>query len=243
MAAMNVVVGERMRTYIEARGISSDRIALVPNWSDDERIVPIPAAANPLRAQWDLTDRFVVGYSGNLGRAHEVETLVAAAERLKNAPDIVFLFVGEGHHLRRLRQRASQIGVEGQFQFRPYQARADLPYSLTVPDVHWLSLRPELEGFIVPSKFYGIAAAGRPTIVVAAADGEISRLVADHDCGVQVSPGDGDAFARAILRLRDDTGYRQRLGSNARRASEFFFSKKTALAAWVAILDRTEQQP
>jgi glycosyltransferase involved in cell wall biosynthesis len=242
MATTNVVVGERMRAYVAARGIAPHRISVVPNWSDDETIVPITQAENPLRAEWDLTGRFVIGYSGNLGRAHEVETLLAGAQRLKSEPDIVFLFIGEGHLLGILKQRVAEIGMQEHFQFRPYQARVELPRSLTLPDVHWLSLRPELEGFIVPSKFYGIAATGRPTIAVAAPDGEISRLIATHECGMQVSPGDDEAFARAILRLRSDVEYRFRLGSNARRASELFFSKRKALDAWAAILDRIMQQ-
>ena len=81
-----------------------------------------------------------------------------------------------------------------------------LTYSLGAPDVHWLSLKPELEGLIVPSKFYGIAAAGKPMIVIADKNGELARLVQEHGCGVAIEPGDVGALVGALLRLSSESG-------------------------------------
>src|SRR3954453_3798908 len=86
-------------------------------------------------------------------------------------------------------------GLESTFRFRPYQERALLKYSLSVPDLHWISLKPSLEGLIVPSKFYGIAAAGRPIIAITAQNGEIARLVREHNCGLIIAPGQVDTLA------------------------------------------------
>jgi hypothetical protein len=114
-----------------------------------------------LRRDWSLQGRFVVGYSGNLGRAHDYATVLAAAERLRDHPNIIFLFIGGGYQLKQLADQVRNRGLSN-FRFFDYQDRALLKFSLGVPDVHWLSLRATVEGLIVPSKFYGIAA-GRPT--------------------------------------------------------------------------------
>src|SRR5262249_58250922 len=121
-----------------ARGIAAERVHLIPNWSDDEHISPVSHADNPLRQAWGLADKFVVGYSGNLGRAHEFETVLSTAERLRGFP-IVFLFVGGGHQFDRLAQRARQREVRN-FQFMPYQDAEALKYSLGVAHIHLLSL-------------------------------------------------------------------------------------------------------
>ena len=79
-----------------------------------------------------------------------------------------------------------------------------LSQSLSAADVHLVSLRPELEGLIVPSKFFGIAAVARPAIFMGDADGDIARLIARHDCGVTVAPCDGAALAGAVHGLAED---------------------------------------
>ena len=102
--------------------------------------------------------------------------------------------------------------------FKPYQSRDMLSQSLSAADVHLVSLRPELEGLIVPSKFYGITAVGRPAIFIGDTDGEIARLIARYDCGVTVAPGDGAALAGAVHDLAEDPDRRVKLGKNARRS-------------------------
>ena len=157
--------------------------------------------SNPLRTRWHLQNKFVVGYSGNLGRAHEFDTILAASEHFRNDPNIIFLFIGGGHRSGELVRRVKEQDLSHKFRFLPYQRDEDLKYSLSVPDVHWISLRPELEGLIVPSKFYGIAAAGRPIIAVTAKNGEIASLVREYDCGVVVEPGNSDELASVITDL------------------------------------------
>src|SRR5450631_1616978 len=198
-AAVNVVVGEGMAERLMKRGVRPDQIRVIHNWIDDADIIPIPPEQNQLRKVWGLEDKFVVGYSGNLGRAHEFDTIMAASELLRHDPRIVFLFIGSGHLHDQLAKLVQSRGLASHFRFLPYQKRAQLKYSLAVPDLHWLSLKPALEGLIVPSKFYGIAAAGRPTIAITAADGEIANLVRLNKCGCVIEPGDGEKLAATIF--------------------------------------------
>jgi len=129
-AAVNVVVGQTMVEKLTARGIALSRVTTIPNWSDDHEIVPVAHGDNPLRREWGLDDKFVVGYSGNLGRAHEFDTVLAAAERLRQDPRFVFLFLGSGHQMDKLVRIVKTRGLDSTFRFLPYQDRALLKYSL-----------------------------------------------------------------------------------------------------------------
>jgi glycosyltransferase involved in cell wall biosynthesis len=242
-AAVNVVVGEGMSEIVRQRGIPPERIRVIPNWCDDEGIGPIARLDNPLRRDWGLADRFVVGYSGNLGRGHEFETVLAAAKRLRGDQGLCFLFIGGGNKFTELADRVREHGLDHLFRFLPYQERNVLRLSLGVPDIHLISLRPELEGLIVPSKLYGIAAAGRPIVAVTARDGEVARLVRRHDCGVVVEPGDGELLADTVRRLRADPGQLAEMGHRARAMLDAHFTRRRAFASWQSLIEEIAQAP
>jgi colanic acid biosynthesis glycosyl transferase WcaI len=230
--ATNVVLGERMKSLLHARGVSS--LVVLPNWADGRAIRLLPAATNPLRAEWGLAGRFVVGYSGNLGRVHDSSALIDAAERLRDDVSVVFLFIGGGKQSDVLRDAVAQRGLAN-VVFQSYQPREALAISLTLPDVHLVSLRPEFEGLVVPSKVYGVMAAGRPCIFIGDEQGEVARLLREGDCGVTVA--DGEALARAILALRDDEARCAAMGKAARRMFEACFDMPVALARWDQVLE------
>jgi glycosyltransferase involved in cell wall biosynthesis len=232
-AQVNVAVGERMRAVVE--GFAPGSTEVIHNWADGSSIRPIAQGSNRLRAQWGLEGKFVVGYSGNMGRAHEFGTIIDAAERLRGEPGIVFLFIGDGSQRGALERKVRARSLTSVL-FQPYQARTALAESLSVADLHLVSLRPELEGLIVPSKFYGIAAAGRPVIFVGDHDGEIARLIAAHGCGLTVRVGDGDALAAAIRSLRDDRERVSAMGSAARHLLETGFDQHLAMKRWEVVL-------
>jgi glycosyltransferase involved in cell wall biosynthesis len=241
-AVANVVLGEQMANKVASRGILKDRIRVIANWSEDDEVVPVAAHDNPLRREWGFENKFVVGYSGNLGRVHEFDTVLGAAERLRSKSDIVFLCIGGGHLLNQLAKCVQERGL-GNFRFMDYQDRAVLKFSLGVPDVHWISLKPEVEGLIVPSKVYGIAAAGRPMIAICAKNGEIARMVEQYQCGVVVEPGNTDALVDSILRLSKDIALRTEMGRHARAMLEAHFTRRQALESWRGLLQQVGQSP
>ena len=234
-ARYNVVLGELMRGRLLALGVASERVRVIANWSDGNWVKPVAADHNALRKEWGLDGEFVVGYSGNLGRVHEIETVLDAAKRLAHRTDIRFVWVGGGAKRRQLQAEAERLGIKS-FVYQPYQPRTRLAETLSVADVHLISLIPEMEGLIVPSKFYGVAAAGRPSLLVGAADGEIGRLLHEGACGLSVRPGDGEGLATAIEDLADNPERCRTMGANARALFEARFDKKHAMAAWEDVL-------
>ena len=133
--------------------------------------------------------------------------------------------------MAKLKTRIEQCG-DRNVRFRPYQPRDRLSASLSVPDVHLITLRPSLEGFIVPSKYYGIAAAGRPAIFIGDPDGEIGRVLSATGTGLVVAEGDGAALARAIVALAGDRRSADEMGRRARALFEEKYDLTFAVDAW-----------
>ena len=241
-ADANVAIGGLMSQLLIKHGLNPSKLHLIPNWADCETVLPIEAASNPLRAQWGLNGSFVVGYSGNLGRAHEIATMLDAISGIETAQRLVpaatsirWLFIGGGAMLEAMRLQAQQRGLQS-VEFRAYQPRERLAESLSVADVHLVSLRPELEGLIVPSKYYGIAAAGRPAITIGREDGELARLVVENGCGLAIGMGDSIGLMASILKLSEDKAGVAEMGRKARALCELQFDKSVAMAKWAAVI-------
>ncbi len=234
-AATNVAIGSRMARFIAAEGASSQSIRVIPNWADGRLVSPVERGSNPLRREWALDDTFVVGYSGNLGRAHEYETMLGAAQLLQDSADLAFLFIGGGKGNQELREEATRRGVN-KLMFKPYQPQSMLAQSLSIPDVHLVSLLPSMEGLIVPSKIYGIAAAGRPCIFIGDPQGEVAEILNSGGFGVTVAPGDASGLADAIKGLKDDPARCLQQSVAARAVFDRTFTRQHAAAQWADVL-------
>jgi glycosyltransferase involved in cell wall biosynthesis len=234
-AQINVVLGDLMAKHLSRLGLAKNQIAVIHNWADGDKIRPLARVNNTLAVAWGLQDKFVVGYSGNMGRAHEFATLLEAADLLAEDEKIIFLLIGKGHQHGWIDNEVTRRGLANVI-FRPYQPRECLGESLTVPDVHLISLRSALEGLIVPSKFYGIAAAARPVLYIGNLEGEFPRILRCYDCGITVAEKDSEAFANHIRFLAENPERCQQMGVNARHIFEELFDKPKALALWRKVL-------
>jgi colanic acid biosynthesis glycosyl transferase WcaI len=235
-AKMNVLIGDRMREYLAASGIPESKLCIIENWADREAIQPKPATASALRMSLGLVDHFVVCYSGNLGRAHEFDTLLHAAEALKQEPLFVFLIIGSGAKMEALKQAVAARALDN-FRFLPYQPRSTLEDSLAAADVHLVSLLPALEGLIVPSKLYGILAAGRALIFIGDTDGDIARVIGRARCGRLIRVGDSIALRDALRGLQADSEELAHMGARARQLLCEEYSLQRALGRWVALIE------
>lgn len=235
-ARANVVLGDRMAAYIgSAVPDTGVPVTVIENWSDGRLVRPVSREQNALRQSWRLGDAFVVGYSGNMGRAHEFQTILTACELTREDRDIVYLFIGAGRQKEWIEKEAADRGF-GNIDFRPYQPREMLAQSLSAADVHLVTLQPALEGLIVPSKYYGIGAAGRPTIFIGDLDGEIARAILRDGCGHSIATGDSKGLANIIRAMKADLGATARMGARAREAFERRNDRPVAHARWVDLL-------
>jgi glycosyltransferase involved in cell wall biosynthesis len=234
-AASNACPMGAMARYLAGRGIGADKLQVTPHWSDGSEIYPVPRTDNTLRRAWHYDGEFVVGYSGNFGRAHDFSTILDAAERLRHRDDIAFLLIGDGQQRPIVEAEVARRRLE-RVAFKPLQPSDLLAESLSVADLHLISLRPELERSIVPSKLYGVLAAGRPGLFIGAEDGEVASVLAAGGCGLAVAIGEGAALARLIAELADAPDVVVRMGANARAAYEARYTREHGIATWRALL-------
>ena len=213
-----ITVGRCMCSRLLTRGIDPARMSVIPNWS-----LPLPpedAAGDTLsfRIEHRLLDKFLVIYSGNFGIAHPFEAIIQAAELLQaRQPKVVFLMIGGGPRLSEVKQAGARLD---NIRFLPFQPREKLGQSLRAADVHLASMREDLCGLVVPSKVYGVLAAGRPCIFLGPPDSEAALLLRENHCGLVLPSRDGHALASSVLRLFENPAELGEMRENARRLSQ-----------------------
>ena len=230
-AGSNVVLGKRMAEYVQSCGIDEAAISIIPNWADGEAIKPIAREDNPLREEWGLGDKFVVGYSGNLGRAHDWESIFHCALRHRTDDRVMFLIVGGGAGFDAMNAAVKREGLANVL-FHAYQPRSRLGAVLTLPDVHITSLHPKLDAAVFPSKFYGVLAAGRAFIHLGGDRSEICERAACDECGWISRFGDGPGLAAIIEEIIARRSELQRRGIAARVSFERDCTLAIAAVRW-----------
>jgi colanic acid biosynthesis glycosyl transferase WcaI len=161
-----------------------------------------------------------------MGLSQNLDVVLEAASR---TPDVVFLLVGDGVRREPLEADARERCLSN-VRFLPYQPRERMRDSYATADVFLVSLKRGLAGYIVPSKLYGILAAGRPYIAAVDEDSEVAAITREHACGLLVAPGDVGGLVHEITRLERDRDLARRLGENAREASTLFERRRQVRA-------------
>ena len=193
-----VAIGETMRRRLEAKGVRPERLRVIPNWVDTAAIRP-ELRENPWASEHGLDGRFVVMHSGNIGHAHDLDTLIRATTSLDDLERLSVVLIGFGARHAHYVRLAKSVGAN-RVSFIHYQPRELLAQSLSSADVHFVGLARGLSGYVVPSRVYGVLAAGRPVLVAADEDSETAQLVRSVGCGIVIPPGRPDLLAEEIRR-------------------------------------------
>jgi colanic acid biosynthesis glycosyl transferase WcaI len=243
-ADLVIALGDTMAGRLREQGAS--KVEVVQHWAIEadrsvERTI-IGVAGEQTRRDWEWGDRFVVMYSGNMGLAHHFSTVIDAAAEMERSgergaedSEVIFSFVGGGPQQARV-QRAALLKKLSRVEFRGYVRRENLVDSLSAPDVHLVTLREKMPGLLVPSKIYGILAAGKPTIYVGPDYGEVSDILREGACGIRVAIGDVGAFVAAVERYRNDPGLAARHGANARELYQRRFTREKSVGRLVELI-------
>lgn len=228
-----VVLSDLMKSYLEDSGIDKDKLQIIHNWADGEAITPIKQEDNPLRKKLDIKNRIIVGYSGNLGRAHEYHSILNAMIQLKSDNSIAFLIIGGGVNNLKLKELVKEKNLDN-IHFMDYLPFDKLSLGLGCIDIHLTSLQTSLEPFIVPSKLYGILASGRPIIHIGDNQGTIATILSKYQCGLIVASNDNIGLIKSIYHLHKDKNTRRVMGENARGAYDDKYNKTNSLTAWLS---------
>ena len=226
-----VVLGPYMADRVAAKHVLPDRTETIPVWSRRDEIYPMPREGHPLRRSLGLDGKFVAMYSGNLGLAHSAGEFLEAARRMRFRNDFVYLFVGDGPRLAEVREAKAREGLDN-VRLMDYFPREQLHASLSVADVHLISMRREMTGIVVPGKLYGAMASGRPTIFVGPEHCESADAVRRAECGFAIRLGDADGLVEALAKLAANPRLAAQMGARARAAFLEEYERETCCARW-----------
>ena len=231
-----VALGDRMRRrLVEQKGADPSRVHVIHNWADCEAIVPGPKD-NAFAREHGLVDRFVLMHSGNVGLSQNLDVLIEAADRLRSRERLTIAIVGDGSKRAALEAMTVARGLTN-VRFFPYQPKALLHDSFASADVFLVSLKAGIEGFIVPSKVYGILAAGRPYIAATDPSSEPAQIASESGCGLVATPGDPAALAAAIAAMYDDPAMTKDMGARARLIARQY-DRRVAVQSYHELFER-----
>jgi colanic acid biosynthesis glycosyl transferase WcaI len=232
-----VVLGRDMKALVIKKigQQRSDKIVIISNWSDIDLVYPLPHAEKPFLASMKLTDKFVILYSGNMGRTHGIENILKTALQLTLDEGIHFLFCGSGAKRPWLESTLKNESLPN-VSLISSQPRAELQNLLNSCDIAIISFMSGMAGVSVPSRMYNILAAGKPIIAVADSSSELALVVLEESVGWVVPPDQPDKLREAILFARSNPELLDRMGRKARSVAEVKYTLNQVINEYQALL-------
>ncbi|UCC94677.1 MAG: glycosyltransferase family 4 protein [Candidatus Omnitrophota bacterium] len=236
-ASYVVCLGHSMESRLKAKGVFSERIKVISDWTDVSVIQPVPKEENPFLESVGLKkENFTIMYSGNLGFSHNFHSILHSLALMQERFLFHLIFIGEGVGKTKLMRDAQRFGLKN-ILFLPYQTKENLRFSLSAGDLHLVPLGKGLAGASVPSKTYGIMAAGRPYLALTDRESEPAYLAEEFGCGLWVSPDNIKAITQTIEWAFGHQDKLKEMGRVARRIAETQFDKSVVIDQWHKILD------
>ncbi len=216
------LISEGFKKILNTKGISEKKISVTPVWVDSTKITP--KTSSKFRNDNNLSEKFIVMYSGNMGITSALEDILDAAVMLRDVPFIIFVLIGEGNKKKSIIEFIESNHLINVLVF-PYQPRDAYNDLLAAADLGLVTLNPNSSAFSLPSKTFSIMASGRPVFAVTPKNSEISQLIRAENCGINVEPGDPELIAKQIIELASQKEKLKMFSQNGRIAVEEKFSR------------------
>jgi colanic acid biosynthesis glycosyl transferase WcaI len=228
------VITDGFTENLLGKGVPANKITCIPNWVNTNFIHPLPKIDNPFRLAYNLGEKFVVLYSGNIALTQGLETVIIAAAYLRHIPDIVFVIVGEEKALEKLRLACERYRADNVLLL-PFQPREKLPEMLAAADVGLIVQKSNVISFNMPSKTQVILASGRPIVASVPQTGTAAKAVLESKGGVIVPPEQPRLLANTILDLYENPDKVELLGRQGRQYAVEHYSFEQALNRYEAL--------
>ncbi|NNE66013.1 MAG: glycosyltransferase family 4 protein [Pyrinomonadaceae bacterium] len=229
-----IAVGRDMKKALSGLNEES-RIYVIPNWAELETVEPGPRSENELLLEQGLSDKFVFLYAGNMGYPNDIETILEAANRVRETdPEIHFIFLGAGVKKTLLEKTVKHKHLRNitVLNSRP---RSQQQVFLNACDVGLVSLVKLMSGVSMPSRTYNILAAGKPILALCDRDSEVSKVLKEDNVGWSVEPGDLDGLVDVILKIKSSSEKIAEYGKNARIAALTKYSLEKAVESYRSV--------
>ncbi len=214
----------------------ADKVSVIHSWGDPDLIQPIAKKDNWFAKQHNLVNKFTVLYSGNMGRCHDMDTILEAAKQLQDEP-IQFVCIGGGPKQKSFIQEVNRLKLKN-LLFLPYQDKEILPYSLTACDLSLVSVEAGMDSLVAPSKLYPALATGRPIAAICSEYSYLNQLIADAKCGATFENGDSHGLAEFIRLLNSDRSLAELMGKASRRYLQLNFTPEIIAKEYLTVLNQ-----
>jgi glycosyltransferase involved in cell wall biosynthesis len=232
MSAGIIVVGRDMERLARRQTVGLEtRIVTIPNWAELETVAPDEALGEKFKLSLGLTGKFVVIYAGNMGYPNDIETIVDAADMLRDESQIHFVFLGTGAKLKWLRNRIEKLQLNNVTLLDP-RPREEQREFLNGCDIGIVSLVVDMKGVSVPSRTYNLLAAGKPILGLVDAESEVGELIREEGVGFLASHGRPAELSEAIRKISRIPTELSKMGVAARKLAVERFNRDVAIKAY-----------
>lgn len=229
-----ITITDAMKANIVKKGVPSEKVKVVQNWIDIDKVRPISPEKNKLYDELKIDrNKFNVVYAGNIGKVQGVDVITRAAEQLEEEKDIHFLIFGNGSEEQVIKEQAEKLTNISIFPLQPIERVSEV-YSLG--NISIIPCRPGTGGSSMPSKTWTIMAAGKAIIGSFDSHGELDNTLHEAECGYCVTAGDAEKLACAILELHDNPERTKIMGENARKYAERNLKKENGVGQYIRII-------
>ena len=230
-----ITITDDMKANVVSKGVNPDKVKVVRNWIDVDKIMPVAREDNSLFDELKIDrNKFNVVYAGNLGKVQGVEVIIGAAKLLENQDKIYFVIFGNGSEEDTIRKQAANLSNISVFPLQPMNRVSEV-YS--IGNVGIVPCKSGTGGSGMPSKTWTIMATGTPIIASFDLDSELDRVIKQAECGYCVESGNAKLLAEAILNMKNDESLTKHMGENARKYAENQVSKEQALRNYIKIIE------
>lgn len=212
-----IVISEDFKKNIMAKGVPEDKIVVIYNWVDQNKVVDVPREKNKLFDKYNIDrEKFYIEYSGNIGLTQNMDMLLEVMKELKTThPDIGLVLVGEGAYKAQVEEIVKRDDLTNvtMIPFQPYE---DISHVLSLGDAGLVISKPGVGANSVPSKTWSIMSASRP-VLANFDENELKDILVGNECGIFTKAGDKDAFKRSIIKLYENRDLCKKYGTNGRQ--------------------------
>lgn len=234
-AALIVAVAESTREYLLGKGVSPEKIKIIPNGVDEQYLSSASSEPDEVRAQLGLQDKFIVSYIGTHGMSHALDVVLRVAKRFSEDPSVHFLFVGEGAEKENLKRLAENLWLRN-VTFLDEQTRQRLLGFYRASDVSLVPLkRLPIFRKVLPSKIFELMGTGCP--VICSVEGEAAKLVASAEAGLCIEPESSDALVAAINRLRAEPGLREQMSASGQHFVKAYYLRSMLAEKYLDVIE------
>lgn len=212
-----IVISEDFKKNIMAKGVPEDKIVVIYNWVDQNKVVDVPREENKLFEIYGLDrSKFYITYNGNIGLTQNMDMLLEVAKELQEEyEDIHFVLVGNGAYLDEVKRKVADQQLEN-VHLLPFQPYEDISHVFSLGDASLVISKPGVGANSVPSKTWSIMSASRP-VLANFDENELKTIIENNHCGIFTKAGDKDAFKESILTLYNHRELCKEYGHNGRK--------------------------